>query len=43
MKGIHRDRISKCWIVSDGWGVFFGFSGIAMAIYILYGVLDAIM
>ncbi len=43
MKGIAHDKLNKRWIVSEGWGVFFGFSGIAMAIYIFYGVIDAIL
>ena len=43
MKGIVHDKLNKRWIVSEGWGVFFGFSGAAMVICVLYGVIDAIL
>jgi hypothetical protein len=43
MKGIVHDRLSKRWIVSEAWGVFFGFSGAVTIICIIIGVIDAIL
>lgn len=43
MKGIEHDKLNKRWIVSEAWGVFFGFSAAATVISIFYGVINAIL
>jgi len=43
MRGIEHDKLNKRWIVSEAWGVFFGFSAAAAIISIIHGVINAIL